>query len=82
MPIYEFVCEDCGTEFEELLRKRDEASQVKCKECGSQRVKRLMSVVSSVVKESGGSEDRPRVAETHRCSTGTCTHLELPGHSR
>lgn len=82
MPIYEFRCEACGEEFEVLCRNREEASEVKCKECGSEKVKRLMSTITPMVDSGSGSADRPRVAESHRCETGTCTHLELPGHSR
>ena len=82
MPIYEFRCEECGEEFEVLLKSRSEAGEVNCSRCGSQKVKRLMSVATPLVDSGGGNTDRPRVAETHRCDTGTCTHLELPGYSR
>ena len=82
MPIYEFRCEDCGEEFEVLLKSRAEAEGVTCKKCGGSRVKRLMSTITPIVDSGGGAADRPRVAESHKCETGTCTHLELPGHSR
>ncbi len=41
MPIYEFVCEECGKEFEELVlgSNRD----VKCPACSSQRCNKKMS---------------------------------------
>ncbi len=45
MPIYEFSCESCGHRFEELTGShvgKDE-TDVKCPECGSERVKRLIS---------------------------------------
>ncbi|OAQ20123.1 FmdB family zinc ribbon protein [Thermosulfurimonas dismutans] len=83
MPIYEFRCEDCGEEFETLLKSRSEIETVTCKKCGGKNVKRLMSTITPIVDSGGGGgSDRPRVAETHKCDTGTCTHLELPGHSR
>lgn len=83
MPIYEFSCEDCGEEFEVLLKSRSEADEVACKKCGSRKVRRLMSTITPIVDSGGGGEaDRPRVAETHKCDTGTCTHLELPGYRR
>ena len=82
MPIYEFRCEDCSEEFEVLLKSRAEADKVSCKKCGGSRVKRLMSTITPIVDSGGEGSDRPRVAETHRCDTGTCTHLELPGHTR
>ena len=42
MPIYEYRCQDCGHEFEELVRY-SEADQVKCEKCGSKRTERLAS---------------------------------------
>ena len=45
VPIYEFSCESCGHHFEELTGShvgKDE-TDVKCPECGSERVKRLIS---------------------------------------
>jgi len=44
MPIYEFVCDECGTKFEELVFGN--SSQVLCKKCQSPKVKKLMSAVS------------------------------------
>jgi putative FmdB family regulatory protein len=40
MPIYEFRCEQCGAEFEELTEAGAEA---KCPVCGSDRTRRLYS---------------------------------------
>jgi putative FmdB family regulatory protein len=41
MPVYEFACQDCGHEFEELLLRRDEVAS--CPKCGSDRVHKLLS---------------------------------------
>lgn len=41
MPIYEFQCEKCEHEFEELVLRRDEA--VQCPNCESDRLKKLFS---------------------------------------
>ena len=32
MPIYEYVCDDCGTKFEKLVRKNGDA--LACPTCG------------------------------------------------
>ncbi len=82
MPIYEFSCQNCGKEFEVLLKSRDEISQVKCPKCGSSDVKRLMSVVNSIIGSKPSASEKPRVVESHNCPTGTCTHIELPGYSK
>ena len=40
MPVYEFVCENCGKRFEEILHIRElETAKPKCPECGSERVR-------------------------------------------
>ncbi len=80
MPIYEFVCQDCEHEFETLLKSRDEVSGVRCPQCQSPRVKRLMSATAAIITDGGGSA-KPTV-ETHKCESGTCSHLNLPGYSR
>ncbi len=80
MPIYEFVCEDCGHEFETLLRNRDEVAGLKCPKCESAKLKRLMSVAATVVKDSGASS-KPSI-ESHKCDSGSCAYLNLPGHER
>ncbi len=40
MPIYEFLCNKCDNEFEELVFS---STKVECPECGSKKVKRLVS---------------------------------------
>lgn len=83
MPIYEFKCQECGEEFEVLLKTKDEIASVCCKACGSKKVERLLSVVNSLL--SGGNPKGPSGApavESHSCPTGTCTHFHLPGHQK
>ncbi|MFN3567304.1 MAG: FmdB family zinc ribbon protein [Caldimicrobium sp.] len=85
MPIFEFKCLECGEEFEVLLKSKEEISTVVCKKCKSNKVERLFSVVHSVLKGEGSSSqdtDKPRVAESHTCPSGSCTHLELPGYKK
>jgi putative FmdB family regulatory protein len=43
MPIYEYRCQACGAEFEELTRSSNDADAVPCKKCNSRRVTRLLS---------------------------------------
>jgi putative FmdB family regulatory protein len=42
MPIYEYRCEQCGAQFEELTSPAD-AAQVRCRQCSGRRVTRLLS---------------------------------------
>lgn len=84
MPIYEFKCQDCGEEFEALLKSKEEVSSICCRVCGSKKVERLLSVVNSLLSK---GETSPKKAssgnvETYSCPTGTCSHLQLPGHQK
>jgi putative FmdB family regulatory protein len=47
MPIFEYVCQNCGTEFEHLVFRTDEV--VKCPECGQESVNKLMSACAAKV---------------------------------
>ncbi len=60
MPIYEFVCESCGKPFEELVRSYGAIAEVHCPHCGSERLRRKMSVFASRTSGSSGrSEGAP-----------------------
>jgi putative FmdB family regulatory protein len=43
MPIYEYQCQDCGAEFEELTAASAPHAAVTCRGCASRRVTRLLS---------------------------------------
>ena len=53
MPLFEFKCGECGTEFEELLFRRDEADEVSCPSCGSDTVEKLLSSFAAPGKSEG-----------------------------
>ena len=47
MPLYEFSCHDCSTLFEQLCNIKDcEDKKIRCPECGSAKVKKLLSRVN------------------------------------
>jgi putative FmdB family regulatory protein len=51
MPIYEYVCQSCRSEFN-LLRPMNQAdAPVECERCGSRRTKRKLSLFAA---QSGG----------------------------
>lgn len=49
MPIYEFICNKCGNEFEELVKSSE--SKVRCPRCNSTKIDKCFSTFSSA----GGS---------------------------
>ena len=75
MPIYEFRCDACGDEFEELVRSSDE--QVECPRCGSARASRKMSAFA--FKSSGRFVAASGSGSCSGCSPGPggcsgCSH--------
>lgn len=52
MPIYEYVCRECGEEFELLVINKSE--EIKCPKCGSPKLEQQVSGFASV-SSSGGS---------------------------
>jgi putative FmdB family regulatory protein len=72
MPIYEYVCLDCGTRFDALRPMRDADAPIACKECKSECTTRQLSVFFA---QSGGRA----VAGSNGggcagCSGGSCSH--------
>ncbi|BDG06412.1 FmdB family zinc ribbon protein [Anaeromyxobacter oryzae] len=56
MPIYEYVCEECGRLTEVMQRMTDPAPE-KCPECGAPRLARLVSRTSFQLKGGGWYSD-------------------------
>jgi len=55
MPLYEFICEDCGESFEELVMSANTANQVTCPYCKSDLVRKLISTFASKVGSGSGA---------------------------
>ena len=58
MPLYEYHCDKCGTDFEELVTSSS-ASSVVCRSCGSKRVNRLLSAFAVHGGESANAKAEP-----------------------
>lgn len=69
MPIYEYVCNKCSEEFEELVFSSSE--KINCPQCGSKHVKRALSVFSY---SSGGSYSSSAGSSCDSCTSGNCTN--------
>ncbi len=57
MPIYEFKCEKCGKEFEELIIQGGDPS---CPGCGAGGCKRLLSMSFGAAGTKGGTGLAPK----------------------
>jgi len=73
MPIYEFQCDDCGTDFEELYRSIKERRRPHCAECGSRNVHKKFSTFATGGSSAGAS------AGDSGGGCGTCTRSSCAG---
>jgi putative FmdB family regulatory protein len=72
MPIYEYRCEDCGSKFEKLVRRSDEAAELECPSCGQKHLKQELSTFAAHANGSSKKADMP-VCPSGRCSNpGMC----------
>jgi len=66
MPIYEFVCMECESHFEELMRLED--ADPSCPDCGSARTNRQLSVFAA-----HGTAEQPSFGGSGGgCCGGSC----------
>ena len=75
MPIYEYICADCGNAFEALVRNSE--SKPSCPKCESRNLKRRLSTFSPSVPSSSGrcpaAESCPSASSSCGCG-GCCGH--------
>ena len=67
MPIYEYVCRDCGHEFEWLTRAEEKPE---CPSCGRAKLTKLLSVPSAHV--AGAVQPRCPTEESRSCNVQNC----------
>jgi len=71
MPIFEYKCLKCDSEFEKLVFGSADASGVQCPGCDSPDVERLFSCFSGVSKGSDGSTRSLSPSACSSCSSGS-----------
>ena len=54
MPIFEYVCQNCGCKFEKLILSSRSKTNLQCPQCGAQKVKKALSVFGATVGSAGG----------------------------
>jgi len=72
MPIFEYVCDDCGTKFERLVRRDD---QVACPKCGQAHLTTALSTFSA------HSNGKSSASEFPSCPGGMCQTPDLCGRN-
>ena len=78
MPIFEYKCKKCNHQFEFLMKSSDDESDLKCENCGSKRLEKLISAPSVSVK---GGSTVTRCGKSSTCC-GASTPCDTPscGH--
>jgi putative FmdB family regulatory protein len=74
MPIFEFVCQDCGTRFEKLVRNGVSAE---CPSCGRARLEQQFSTFAAHAT-TGGSAPQPAPGG---CGAGMCRMPDVCGRN-
>lgn len=68
MPIYEYSCKDCNSQFEKFVRSMTANAEVKCPNCGGTHVRKGWSVFG--MGNTGGSPGDLAATAASSCSTG------------
>lgn len=72
MPIYEYRCPACDTKFEQLIRD-SEALELRCPNCGTREVNRLLSIfATSNSVGASATANAPDLPAGGHCCGGSC----------
>ncbi len=69
MPLYEYVCKDCGHEFDAIRSIKESDVPIECDECRSDHTSRKISLF---VAQSGGRVVAGGSGGCASCGGGTC----------
>jgi len=83
MPIFEYLCEDCGSKFEKLVRRSasdNAVNSLHCPSCGQEHLKQQFSTFSA---HSNGASHAHRASEETMpsCPSGMCRTPDLCGRN-
>jgi putative FmdB family regulatory protein len=69
MPIYEFICEDCFEEFEELVGFSQTEIELNCPACGSELIRKKISSFAAL----GSSQRKQSTVASSSCGPSVST---------
>lgn len=69
MPVYEYVCKDCGNQFDAIRSIKDADQVIACKKCQSHDTHRKISVFFA---QSGGRSITSSQSSCGGCGSGSC----------
>jgi len=70
MPIYEYICDDCKTQFEKLVFDRQQ--EINCPKCSSKKASIQLSVFSSSIAGSSSKSSTRSSGGGGSCCGGGC----------
>ena len=73
MPIYEYLCQDCGAKFEKLVRRAADASETACPSCGKKHLQQEYSTFAAHANGAAKPSDMPS------CPGGQCSNPGMCG---
>ncbi len=73
MPIYEYRCENCGKVVEVLQKSFTEKEPPVCVNCGSTKMRKLISFPGSIVMGGSSPKGTTCCGREERCSTPPCS---------
>lgn len=59
MPMFEYICKDCGNRFEELRKANEADLPLECPRCKSKNTKRLISLFGTSSGSTNGASSSP-----------------------
>ena len=77
MPIFEYLCDDCGTKFEKLVRN-GASKDVPCPSCGQSHVTTQFSTFSAHARSSSHGSSSEAMPS---CASGMCQTPDLCGRN-
>jgi putative FmdB family regulatory protein len=70
MPIYEYICDDCQTEFEKIVINKQQ--EIACPQCASKKATIQLSVFSSTTAGGSSKSFPPQSSGGGSCCGGGC----------
>ena len=73
MPIYEYRCQDCGKQFEKLVRRAADVQEIECPSCGQKHLKQELSTFAAHANSAAQPSGMPSCPNAGACgNAGTC----------
>jgi putative FmdB family regulatory protein len=73
MPVYKYLCEECGGITKISRRMSEEKAPDKCSQCGSTKLRRVFSLVGISVKGTSSTEASTCCGTDTPCSAPPCS---------